>query len=292
MAFPVVILGAAGMLGGAWARQTPAWKGRAERVRLLTRRECDLLDAASVRRAVAPGVEVVINCAGYTDVDRAESEEAAATNLNGDAVGALAERCREVGALLVHFSTDYVFAGDATRPYVVDHPRSPINAYGRGKARGEQLIEQAVGADGALVVRTSWLYAPHGRNFVRTIASLAAERPALRVVSDQRGRPTSCDALVAATRGLIDAGARGVFHVCNSGECTWFDLASAVAQRVNPACIVQPCTSAEFPRPARRPMYSVLDLGRAEGVVGGLPDWRTSLDRVLDALAIDAPAGR
>lgn len=276
----IVILGAGGMLGRCWAAfaagtEGPAW-------RPLTSRECNILDPEAVASVVRPGVDVVINCAAFTDVDRAEREEAAAAALNGTAVGELALRCRDVGALLVHSSTDYVFAGDANAPYATDAPRAPISAYGRSKALGEQLIEDS-GAE-HLIVRTSWLYAPHGKNFVLTIAGLAREKPVLRVVSDQRGRPTSAEHLVRTTWRLIEAKARGVLHACDSGECTWFEFAREIAAAVNPDCRVEPCTTAEFPRPARRPAYSVLDLGKTVKIAGDIPHWRTSLAGVLTTI--------
>jgi len=285
MSARIIILGSEGMLGRAWL-SLPVGDGPAPLG--LSRRECDLLDPDSVAGAIGAGTRLVINCAAYTDVDGAESDEAAATAVNGTAVGELAVRCREAGATLVHYSTDYVFDGEAREPWRVDQPRRPINAYGRSKALGEELIE-ASGVD-HLIVRTSWLYAAHGSNFVRTIARLCQEREELRVVTDQRGRPTSAHTLADATRRLLQTGARGVRHVCDSGECTWHELAGAVAARLNPACAVNPCTSAEFPRPARRPAYSVLDLSLTEREIGPLPSWRDSLERVLDEIEQTAGA--
>ncbi len=277
----IVVTGAGGMLGREWRARAEreGWGG----VRLLDRAGCDVADSASVERAVARGTRVVINCAAWTDVDGAEAHEAEATRINGEAVGVLAARCREVGATLVHYSTDYVFDGAARRePYRVDEARRPINAYGRSKAAGEEALERS-GAE-HLLLRTSWLYASHGKNFVRTIAKAARERESLRVVNDQRGRPTCCATLVELTVRLVEAGARGTLHACDDGEATWFDLACAVAARVNPKCRVEPCASAEFPRPAKRPSYSVLDLEPTRALAGEIPDWRASLDRTLDAM--------
>lgn len=283
-----MILGAGGMLGRQWADalRTDIAAGRAL---ALDRAGCDILDAAAVERAVAPGVGVVINCAAYTDVDGAETNEALATRINADAVGIVADRCGRVGATLVHYSTDYVFDGRAGAPYAVDRARSPINAYGRSKARGEELLEGS--GCGFLLLRTSWVYAAHGKNFVRTIASLCAQRPTLRVVNDQRGRPSSTAGIVATTRALLAAGARGALHACDGGECTWFDFARAIGARVNPGCDIQPCASAEFPRPAPRPAYSVLDLGPTEAVVGPLTHWREALAPVLTTILTQHAAG-
>ncbi len=263
-----LVIGADGMLGRAW-------------VALLAREQLphrtllfpgfDLTDRAQVEALVLDEVDVVVNCTGYTNVDGAEADEAAATALNGDGVGWLASRCGAAGCTLVHYSTDYVFGGEADRPYPVDHPRAPLGAYGRSKAVGEERLE----ASGAayLLLRTSWLYAPWGNNFVRTMARLGRQRDALKVVHDQRGRPTSAEHLAATSLALLRKGATGTLHVTDGGECSWYELARAVIERVNPACEVSPCTTEEFPRPAPRPAYSVLDLGPAEALVGPMPPW-------------------
>jgi dTDP-4-dehydrorhamnose reductase len=273
---PVVLIGHDGMLGTAWRAELDLAGIAHHDVAFpsfdLTRAED--LDALPLR----PG-GIVVNCSGWTDVDGAERDEAAATRINGDAVGALADRCAAADCLLVHFSTDYVFDGDATAPYPVDGLQRPLSAYGRSKALGERKL-WASGAR-ALLVRTSWLYAPWANNFVRTIARLARDRPTLSVVDDQRGRPTSAEHLAATTRRLIDSGVRGIVHVTDGGECTWYEFARAIAEVVAPACSVTPCTTAEFPRPARRPPYSVLDLSRTEAVLGPMPHWRTALADVL-----------
>ncbi|MSP26430.1 MAG: dTDP-4-dehydrorhamnose reductase [Myxococcales bacterium] len=227
--------------------------------------------------------DVVINCAAYADVDRAEDDEASAFAVNGVGVGWLAERCARIDAKLVHFSTDYVFDGRATAPYAVEHPILPVNVYGRSKADGECRIRACDVPH--LIVRTSWLYAPWGKNFVRTMAALGRERAELRVVHDQRGRPTSVEALAAGTVRLLGAGASGTLHLTDSGEATWFELASHVVRRVNPACRVLPCTSAEFPRPAPRPGYSVLDISRSEALLGAPCSWQDAVDDVVSRLA-------
>jgi dTDP-4-dehydrorhamnose reductase len=210
--------------------------------------------------------DIVVNCAAFTDVDGAEAAEDLARAVNGEAPRRLAELCRRHGKRLVHYSTDYVFDGAGTVPYPIDHPRRPLSAYGRSKAAGEEAIESS-GAH-ALVVRTSWLYAPWGNNFVRTIAAAGRTRDILRVVDDQRGRPTSAEGLAETSLDLIAAGASGTLHACDDGDCTWFQLASEVVRRVAPACRVLPCGTSEFPRPAPRPAYSVLDLTATEAVVG------------------------
>jgi dTDP-4-dehydrorhamnose reductase len=275
----VLLVAARGMLGRAFSR---ALDGAGERFRAVDRPELDVGDAASIEAHVTPGTRVVLNCAAYTDVDGAEAHERDALLVNGTGPGLLAERCADVGATLVHFSTDYVFDGRARAPYRVDHPIGPVSAYGRTKAEGEARVRAAT-AD-HLIVRTSWLYAPWGKNFVRTIAKLAGERDALRVVDDQRGRPSSAEQVARVTLALLAAGARGTFHATDAGECTWFGFATAIARAVRPACRVDPCTTEEFPRPAPRPTYSVLDVEGTEHLVGKLTPFEDELASVLARL--------
>lgn len=278
MSEPVyLVVGADGMLGRAFLA---LFEQRGLPARGLLWPAFDLTDRASVERDVAGPVRAVINCAAYTDVDGAETNEPAANAVNGTGVANLVERCDALGVPLVHFSTDYVFDGQGTSPYPVDHRVAPLNAYGRSKRAGEEALLASTGAH--LLIRTSWLYAPWGKNFVLTIAKLAKERPELRVVDDQRGRPTSSEHLARVSLALLEQGAHGTFHVTDGGECTWFELAREVASIVAPGCRVVPCTTAEFPRPAPRPAYSVLDLSRTEALVGPMPDWRA---HVADALA-------
>ncbi len=278
----VLVLGASGMLGRAW-QQLAEREGLP--LQTLDHPQLDLTQREHVDGLELGDCDVVVNCTGWTDVDGAETHEAAATAVNGDGVGWLAERCRAADCTLVHYSTDYVFEGDATRPYAVDHPRAPLNAYGRSKAVGEVRIEQS----GArfLLLRTSWLYAPWGTNFVRTMARLGRQRDALKVVDDQRGRPTSAEHLAATSLALLRRGASGTLHATDGGECTWFELARAVIGQVNPACVVEPCTTAEFPRPAVRPAYSVLDLAPTEAIVGPMPDWTQQVADVVARLTED-----
>ncbi len=272
----ILLIAPDGMLGRAWHDLLHA---RGATFSTLTYPAFDMTQEAHVKAGVSEGTGLVINCAAWTDVDGAETREADATRVNGDAVGMLADRCAAIGATLVHYSTDYVFDGCASRPYRVDQPRDPLNAYGRSKAVGEQRVE----ASGCryMIARTSWLYAAWGNNFVRTIAKLARERTSLRVVNDQRGRPTSAVQLALTSLRMLEAGAAGMHHITDGGECTWFDFASTIAAHANPVCKVEPCTSAEFVRPAPRPAYSVLDLTETEALVGPMQDWRHNLALVL-----------
>jgi dTDP-4-dehydrorhamnose reductase len=276
---PVLIVGARGMLGRAW-RQMLEMHGIP--CTAIDRDGVDITDPHAVNKAIDGSHAVVVNCAAYTNVDAAETDEATATKINGEAPGLLAQACARRDVLLVHYSTDYVFNGQSTTPYRTDQAREPLGAYGRSKAVGEQRVLDAGGR--ALILRTSWLYAPWANNFVRTIARHSLQKPSLRVVNDQRGRPTSAEHLADASWRLIRADATGIHHVTDGGECTWFDFAAAIAHAVAPACRVEPCTTAEFPRPAKRPAYSVLDLSRTEALIGPMPDWRTNLASVLDRL--------
>ena len=280
---PLLLIGADGMLGRAFCELLAA-EGVA--FRALKYPEIDLTRDDSVTQALAKPTTVVVNCAAWTDVDGAETREAEATAVNGTGVGRLAAACAARGALLVHFSTDYVFSGEATAPYPVDATGEPVNAYGRSKALGEKLLT----ASGCryLLLRTSWLYAPWAKNFVRTIADLAKKRDRLRVVEDQWGRPTSAEHLARASLKLLrrfgDEPVRRTFHVTDGGSCSWFEFARAIAAQVAPQCQVDPCLATEFPRPARRPRYSVLDISDTEAAVGPMPAWQDNLADVLRRL--------
>lgn len=276
----VLVTGGTGMLGRAVQAELRA---RGARFDAPTRATLDLSRADHIQNLIAAGdFGLVINCAAWTDVDGAETREADATRINGAAVAQIATACRQGGSFLVNFGTDYVFDGRGTAPYRADHPRAPLNAYGRSKAAGETALERSGAA--YLQVRTSWLYAPWGKNFVRTIAKLGREKPVLRVVSDQRGRPTSAEHLARTTLALLDDGVSGTLAVTDGGECTWHEFACEIVRLTGGGAKVEPCGSADFPRPAPRPAYSVLDLTPAEGVLGPMPDWRTNLAAVCRRL--------
>ncbi|MFN9977232.1 MAG: SDR family oxidoreductase, partial [Phycisphaerae bacterium] len=222
------------MLGRQWQLFFSSTPGA--RVASLTYPTIDFERDESLSRVLDGAPRLVINCAAYTNVDQAESEPDKADRINAAAVGTLARLCRERDITLVHYSTDYVFDGQGTAPYAVDDPTNPANISGRTKLRGEQLL-QASGCD-HLLIRTSWLYAPWAKNFVRTIAAAAKGKPELRVVNDQRGHPTSTASLVDITARLLDRNLRGTFHATDDGGgdqgCTWFDFATAIAAYANP----------------------------------------------------------
>ncbi|GAB4107934.1 MAG: dTDP-4-dehydrorhamnose reductase [Phycisphaeraceae bacterium] len=276
---PVVVVGALGMLGRAWCEYLT--KHRVDHLGL-DLPDLNITDAASIKNTIPSGTRTIVNCAAFTDVDAAETHEADAMKLNADAVRNLAEHAREIGATLIHYSTDYVFDGQATSPYPTDHPRDPINAYGRTKAQGEQALE----ASGCryLLIRTSWLYAPWANNFVLTMLRLTRDRDTLKVVNDQRGRPTSAQHLAEASFKLLEVGCTGTFHVTDGGECSWHEFACEIARLAGHVCDIHPRTSDEFPRPAKRPAYSVLDLSQTEQAIGPMPDWRHNLAHVLRQL--------
>jgi dTDP-4-dehydrorhamnose reductase len=277
-----LIAGAGGMLGHDLR---DALDGRD--VVALTRADLDVTDPEAVAAAVT-GVDVVINAAAYTDVDGAEGDEAAAFAINATGAGLLADAAAATGARLVHVSTDYVFAGDATTPYAEDTPRAPLGAYGRTKAAGEQLVLKH---PASTVVRTAWLYGAHGRNFARTMLRLAAERDTVSVVTDQVGQPTWSHDLADAIVRLVDAGApAGVYHGTNAGQASWFDFARAIfAEAGLDPERVRPTDSAAFVRPAPRPAYSVLGHDRWAAV--GLPaprPWREALHSAFETGALAA----
>jgi dTDP-4-dehydrorhamnose reductase len=250
-----------------------ALEARAENVVALSRAELDITDVDAVRAAVAAArPDVIVNCAAYTKVDDAEIHEHTATAINGSAVEFLADAADRAGALLVQLSTDFVFDGSKRTPYEVNDPTAPLSAYGRSKLVGEHAVR---GAAKHVVLRTSWLFGVHGPNFVEAIRNQVRKGTnPLRVVNDQRGRPTYtphlADAIVRVARLAHDSSdARGIVHYADASECTWFDFARAI---VGDSAAVNPVTSDAFPRPATRPAYSVLSTERYERLTGVEPD--------------------
>jgi len=221
----------------------------------------DLADADATRRAVrAAKPDVIVNAAAYTAVDKAESERDLAHAINATAVGVLAEETKRLGALLVHYSTDYVFDGTKPSPYVEDDAPNPVNVYGASKLAGERAV-QASGC-GYLILRTSWVYGPRGSNFLLTMLRLARERPELQVVDDQIGAPTSSLAIARATAQLLRRGAGGLYHLTAAGAVTWCGFARAILARAGIATPVRAIRTEDYPTPARRPRNSRLDCSR------------------------------
>lgn len=269
----MLITGSRGMLARAVRREL---ERRGHDVIALDRAALDVTDARAVDSVVrGERPDVVVQCAAYTRVDDAETEESEAHRVNAEATHHVALACRAVGARFIYPSTDYVFDGAATSPYRPDSPTNPLGAYGRSKLAGEAAAREA---GDYLVVRTSWLYGAGGRNFVATILERARAGQPLRVVVDQRGSPTWTGSLAEILAGLMERGApAGTYHATNRGETTWHGLAVEALRLAGIDAEVAPVTTAEFPRPARRPAYSVLDCSATEAVVGPIAGWREAL---------------
>jgi dTDP-4-dehydrorhamnose reductase len=279
----ILLLGGSGQVGTALTR-------RLGLVTAPTRSAFDLATASSesTRRMIGEiRPEAIVNCAGYTAVDRAEEEEGLADAINGSAVGTLAMVAAELAIPFVTFSTDYVFDGRAGTPYLESSPPDPINSYGRSKLIGERLA-LAVNPR-TLVVRTSWVVSGTHPNFVATMLRLTREGHSVNVVDDQHGCPTIADDLAAATVRAMSLGANGVVHLTNRGATTWFGLArAAVVEAGLDAGLVVPCTTEDYPTAARRPAYSVLGSERiAEIGIDPLPPWQESLGPVVARLMAD-----
>jgi len=224
--------------------------------------------------------DVLINCGAFTQVDRCETEAELARLINGTAVGWLAEACETHGAMLIQISTDYVFDGAGTRPYREEDPTNPVSVYGRTKLEGER---QAARCSRYLIARTSWLYDAWGKNFLNTMVNAAAQGRSLRVVDDQRGAPTTCRALARQLKVAAEEGWQGLVHATCQGETTWHGFAKAIFEAKGIAVDLNPCTTADYPTPAQRPAYSVLD-GTRRRTLGPdlMPHWRDALREVVE----------
>jgi dTDP-4-dehydrorhamnose reductase len=273
----LLLTGAAGMLGHDVA--AAAERGGHDVVPL-SRRDLDIRDAAAVDAAIAAArPDAVINCAAWTDVDGAEAHEAEATALNGAAAGHVAAAAARAGAFTVQISTDYVFDGTATSPYLESAATGPRSAYGRSKLAGELAVaEQAPGAHA--IVRTAWLFGAHGRNFVATMLRLAGERDELTVVDDQTGCPTFTGHLAEALVTIAERRLGGVRHVAGAGECSWYDLAAAAFEATGADVQLHRGRTADLDRPAPRPAYSVLRSERPDTPL--LPAWQEGLHAYLE----------
>jgi dTDP-4-dehydrorhamnose reductase len=280
MAMRLLVTGAAGMLGRDVAAAAEA---AGHDVIALTRRDLDLTHPSLVRAAVQSArPDSVVNCAAWTDVDRAEAAEEQATRVNGAGAGAVAAAAAAAGAHTVHVSSDYVFDGTASEPYVETSPTGPRSAYGRSKLAGERAVSEA--SPVAAIVRSSWLFGVHGRNFVATMLRLARERDAVRVVDDQVGCPTFTGHLAGALVEVSERRLTGILHVAGEGSCSWCELARATFEKAGADCRAEPVSTAELPRPAPRPAWSVLGSTRPDAP--RLPAWRDGLEAYLAAAAV------
>lgn len=245
--------------------------------------ELDITDSDAVMRVVKEcAVEAIVNCAAYTNVDKAESDEAMAELINAVAVGNLARAMKEVGGTLFHVSTDYVFGREGNTPRTEDMPLDPLGVYGRTKLHGEEAIAQS--GCKALIFRTAWLYSEFGNNFLKTMMRLTAEREQINVVFDQVGTPTYAGDLALAIFSIIEAGVyegnEGIYHFSDEGVCSWYDFAVEIAAAAgNTSCRINPCHSSEFPSPVTRPPYSVLDKTKVKNTFDiDIPHWRESME--------------
>lgn len=245
--------------------------------------ELDITDADAVMNAVkVAAIDIIVNCAAYTNVDKAESDEATAELINATAVGNLARAMKEVGGTLFHVSTDYVFGCDGNTPRTEEMPLNPLGVYGRTKLHGEQAILES--GCKALIFRTAWLYSEFGNNFLKTMMRLTSEKEQLNVVFDQVGTPTYAGDLALAIFSIIEAGVyagnEGIYHFSNEGVCSWYDFAVEIAAAAgNTSCRINPCHSSEFPSPVTRPPYSVLDKTKIKNTFDiDIPHWRESME--------------
>ena len=273
-----LITGAAGMVGSDLQR---ALTLRGETVVALTKSDLDITDSRRVNAVIGDArPSVIVNCAGYTRVDDAESNERLANAVNGSSVELLAQAANSVQALLVHISSDFVFDGKKKSPYEINDATAALSAYGRSKLLGEQA---ATHADKHVVTRTSWLFGSNGPNFVEAIRKqIRKGTNPLRVVNDQRGRPTYTPHLAEAILRIANLDTRGTIHYADEPECTWYDFACAIVEELGAEVTVKPVSTDEFPRPATRPAYSVLSTERYERLTGVRPEsWREGLREYL-----------
>ena len=239
----------------------------------------DITDAEAVEAFIGDDVDVIINCAAYTDVNRAESDEAMALKINSDAPGNLARAALKADALLIHISTDYVFDGKGYLPYNEESQTGPLSAYGRTKLSGEKAVEES--GCRYMIFRTAWLYSLTGRNFFLTMADLTASKPMLKVVYDQVGTPTYAADLAFLIAHIIEENKldrTGLYHYTNEGVCSWYDFTKEINDLLGHTCNVMPCRTEEFPTPAVRPHYSVLEKKKVRETFGlEIPHWKESL---------------
>lgn len=250
--------------------------------------QLDITDREAVLRAVKDNsIQVIVNCAAYTNVDKAEDDRETADLINNKAVENLAIAARENDATLIHISTDYVFKGDRCTPCREDWETDPLGVYGITKLAGEKSIERT--GCRHIIIRTAWLYSPFGKNFVKTMQKLTAEKDSLKVVFDQVGTPTYAGDLADAIARIIETGQlgkQGIYHFSNEGVCSWYDFAREICELSGNTCNIQPCHSDEFPSKVKRPHFSVLDKTKIKDTFGiEVPYWKDSLKKCIRELA-------
>ncbi|MFI3270108.1 MAG: dTDP-4-dehydrorhamnose reductase [Rikenellaceae bacterium] len=281
----ILVTGANGQLGNEMRRVA---EGSADRYIFTDVAELDITNYGAISELVtAEGVDVIVNCAAYTNVDKAEDDEAFANLLNNTAVGYLAMAAKASGATLIHISTDYVFDGSAHTPYTEAEATKPIGVYGVTKLAGEESVI-ASGCN-HIIIRTSWLYSKWGNNFVKTMQRLTAERESLNVIFDQIGTPTYAGDLADVIGTIISTNQldkSGRYHYSNEGVCSWYDFAVVIAQLSGNECKISPIHSDEYPAKVTRPHYSVLDKTKLKTAFGvAIPHWTVSLERCVAELS-------
>ena len=252
----------------------------------VTKEELAIDDTEAIKKYFnSHTIDVCVNCAAYTAVDKAETESEKAFAINGDAVGNLARLCKENNSLFIHISTDYVFDGTATVPYKEDYLVKPVNVYGASKLKGEELALQYNPA--SIIIRTSWVYSSFGNNFVKTMLRLMKERESINVVSDQQGCPTYAADLAAAIMEIISGEnvTAGIYNFSNHGLINWYQFAVAIKELTGSNCIVNPIPTSQYPTPAKRPAYSVMDTTKIRQTFNVvIPEWKESLKKCLQLL--------
>lgn len=282
----ILLFGPSGQVGTEIQRRVQ--KAGAEII-AVGREVCDLAERGAARTVLKTAeCDAVINAAAYSAVDKAQAERRLAEAVNAFSPGEIARACAARALPLIHFSTDYVFDGAASRPYVETDPTGPINVYGETKLNGEEGVASAEGAHA--IIRTSWVFSAHGGNFVKTMLRLAGEKPVVRVVADQRGKPTAAGDLADAALSIVrvlkdDASKTGLYHYAGDEATSWAGFADAIFRAAGLEATVARITAAEYPTPARRPAYSVLDTEKVKEVFGiAPPSWRASLKDVVREL--------
>jgi len=282
----ILVTGANGQLGNEMQVISSAYT--AYNFLFVTKEELAIDDVEAVKKYFASHtIDYCVNCAAYTAVDKAETEPEKALLINATAVGNLAKVCKEHNTQFIHISTDYVFDGTATSPYKEDHPVAPVNRYGATKLKGEELAQQ--NNPGSIIIRTSWVYSSFGNNFVKTMLRLMKEKEQLNVVSDQQGCPTYAADLAAAIMQIIQSNVKintsSIFNYSNKGVINWYQFASAIKELTASKCIVNPIPAAQYPTPAKRPAYSVLDTAKIQHTFNiAIPFWKDSLQKCLGLL--------
>ncbi len=283
----VLVTGANGQLG--WELAQAAGSFPAFEFVFVDRNAMDLSNPAEFEAVIALfAPDAIINTAAYTAVDKAETETELAHTINAEAVAQLAKIAKQKNIPFITYSTDYVFNGNATTPYLTDTTLAPVNYYGKTKADGEQMALAENPA--TIIIRTSWVFSSHGNNFVKTMMRLMKDKDALNIVGDQKGRPTYAKDLALATIQIIKAlnegkSIKGVYHYANTGETTWFGFAEKIKAFAGLTCNLTAISTAQFPTPAKRPTYSVLDTQKIENELGiTIPNWETALKQCIDQL--------